>query len=254
MNQQHLLKEAFTRGYQLAVNSEGEEKTAAGLVSEGLARLPRFLWDQAKAFSGIGAETKLFKAMASPANLIFRNPQVGKDILSFGTVTGALNALQAEPGDRMGAFGRGFATGGFVGGPTWAGSRALGHGILNRAAKSKLLTTSHPEFASMLKQTAPVRGHIPAELDLKKILQDKTAPNVKMDRAAARGLRTVLPFGLPLAATMTIQPHIERAVSDKLFGENPNQPAASTLMGRPYGMTPDYGYGYNMTPPNPYGY
>jgi len=87
-----------------------------------------------------------------------RRMDVGLQAGGFGTFTGAMNAMNADEGDRLSAFGKGFISGG-LGGAAWAHGSSAFKGLAGRLAKGKS-STFWKEIATRAKPGKLVNGKL----------------------------------------------------------------------------------------------
>lgn len=171
--EEYFQKLAYSIGRQQAYVEETEKQAVFGGSLGNFARsawnLGKNLWSGAYqgAQSGLGT---LGKSMISPIKdispgtykwLRIAGGHVPRDMVGFGLFGGGINALMADPGDRMSAFGKGFA-GGALGGAAWRGAsnvigqaqrsayRAMHGGKLYPNATRQLVRFKHPETGKMV--------------------------------------------------------------------------------------------------------
>lgn len=119
--------------------SESEKRAFLGAVGKAVGGIGKGLWGAAKGVGNAVSNTVAAPIAATGrgvTNFVGKNlgasPQaiqkfqgtigrgVAKDMASFGLLSGGLEAATADPGDRMGAFARGFGTGA-LGGAAYKG-------------------------------------------------------------------------------------------------------------------------------------
>jgi len=125
---EYFQKLAYDLGRQAAIK-EMEKQAGLGTGLKAAWGLGKNLWSGA--FEGIsGGLGHLGKSLATPVKSVspktyswLRTAGRGmpKDMVSFGLFGGGINAALADPGDRMSAFGKGFA-GGALSGVAWRGA------------------------------------------------------------------------------------------------------------------------------------
>lgn len=80
------------------------------------------------------------------------------DAVSFGALSGGINAAMADPGERMSAFGKGFA-GGALGGAAWRMGGNVATGALNKGLGA--ISKTAPETMKALQAQPWFRGDMP---------------------------------------------------------------------------------------------
>jgi len=128
-----MLKLAYAQGYALALEEEGLEKTAfwGGALSLGRRLLLGATKPGATGWGKVMGEGGLLGREG-----LLRKGYLG-DAFQFGLLGGGLNAIGADEGQRMSAFGKGFGLGA-IGGAGWRLGGQLGTGAMKRMATGPL--------------------------------------------------------------------------------------------------------------------
>lgn len=137
-----MLKIAYQYGYEMALEETGMTKEA--LLGRVLLNTAKYLGK-----AGLGAGKALFHSGKSLYKGVGRLVPGGTGTLSYGLLGGGLNALTADPGHRLEAFGKGFGTG-VLGGIGWHYGGKLTSGAFRRLAGSKFLLNKTPGLSKNL--------------------------------------------------------------------------------------------------------
>jgi len=204
-------KEAFLGALAKALPWLGKGGVAASKVAPAAATKSPGAFGHLKSLFGFGGKGTIGHSLARPLSIIPGvDAAAAHQALGFGTFGGALGALGAEEGDRLGGFARGFGLG-TLGGLGWhggqRGSQAIMKGIANTGGKNV------GGFRKALRSVTSAPGKGKQDLQgFGKIWDSGLGPAETAKLLGTRGLYGAGGFGVGMLGSTAVEEQAEKYI------------------------------------------